>query len=339
MSSNLSYILFNNRSTELTESIVDSDIDELSAVDRLLLKFLYGGIEQSWQLSNANVNSLMIDRNKYDFDTEADDILFNRKELAALTSYVQRFALSQKNRTYLQERGLTDETIEHFKFSDMPTANHDMLGISLHPSLRKAMIAGSIDGIGLPILTDGRLTNYITRRFSGQMKYCQAIPATDIFEAIRPESNIGIIAEGTMCMASSYQMGYNSFSVSNATWTPMQIFKLCQLAQKHRHITEWYIFADNDTTGIRSALKLWSNLPKKLQRSFKVITTTDKGLKDVNDLLKADKDIFDNLHDLTDLDYKDFTYDGPQNFFILENLIEKNTILRTVLLRKQHRAG
>lgn len=248
----INYIIYNNRSTKLVERF-------LPKVD--LKRFLE--IERKLNYVNNLFPSLFkIDFDKNDFILDYIDVLYTKDDISFLKDKILNNNKNISNSIeyqYLINRGISDEIIEKYNIgyiSDNWTNKElDIIGFTEHPLFKNILNQFEQKGIIIPLFDkENNLINICSRKLeSGIIKYTLSVPDIHIW-GIETMSNKEEcwICEGILDYIALNENNFiNPLSVSSASWSTIQLYKL--LDKKPSLIN---IFSDYDYTGLRSSLVL-----------------------------------------------------------------------------------
>ena len=163
-SSEINFIIYNNRSTDLVSKFFKPDINFHEFLD-FEKKFRF--------LANLTKNEPIFDIDIGELNLEDDDIIYNIEDLNEQKDLIleaSKIIKDYKEYQYLIDRGITDEIIEKYKIGSLSYIKDrkslTILGITHHPLLTKLFEEGIEEGgILIPYFdNDDNLINCCCRR-------------------------------------------------------------------------------------------------------------------------------------------------------------------------------
>ncbi len=282
------------------------------------------------------------------------------KELVRINDFTASFfqrvlesTSAQTARTYLNNRGLAEETIAKWRIGFAPNSFDQLLNVlqkkdvNQQIALQAGVLAESANGkvfdrfrgrITFPIYNfNGEVVGFSARVMPGddeaQAKYINS-PDTPIYnkskvlfglnfakEAIR-QSNQVVVMEGQMDVISAHQSGFkNSVATSGTALTEDQLRTLKRLAKT-------VIFAfDNDAAGAKALLRA-ANLALGLEMEVRVVDL--RNAKDPDELIRKSPAQWDKLLQASQL-VIDYYLEVAKNNFHFGSLEQKQYVTDTVL--------
>jgi hypothetical protein len=245
---NLNYIIFNNRSQELVSNFLPKlDVKKLISVES---KFRF-------------VNTLF--KHPYDVNIDENDLNMNYKDIVYTLDDIKglkdkilssnKVIKDSKEYDTLKARNISDSLIDKYKIASLSYGwtkeELDILGFSLHPLLTNILQIQTTCGIIIPYFNkDGDMINAAIRRFeNGPLKYTLSVPDVDIFGVDDIEDGSELwICEGIFDCMALRSLGLNAITVSSASWSTIQLYKLLE-----KKPTLVNIFSDYDYTGLKTS--------------------------------------------------------------------------------------
>jgi 5S rRNA maturation endonuclease (ribonuclease M5) len=239
----INYIVYNNRSMKLVENFLPKVIleDFLELENRF--KFFQSLYKQVFEFKideselNLNVDDVIYDIS--DINKLKNKILHSNHKIKDSIEY-----------SYLKKRNIPEHIISKLATLSSNYSDNDLkhMGATLHPMLSGIFNSQIKEGIIFPLFNEkDELINIAIRRFEdGPMKYSLAVPDIDIWGL--NDSDEYWICEGIFDYYALLELGLNAITVSSASWSSIQLYKL--ISKKPKTIN---IFADYDYTGLRTA--------------------------------------------------------------------------------------
>lgn len=232
----INYILYNNRSRNLvTKFLPKVDLDKFIELEKRF-KFIYSSYNTEYEVG--------IKPNEIDISKE--DILFDKGDISSLEIPNN---IKKEHKDWLNNRGISDEIIKEHKIKSVDENTNkrdlDIMGVTIHPILER-VFKNQNEGIIIPYYENGTLSNVICRRLiDGALKYTLAIPDVTVFGTISEEI---WVVEGFFDYMALSKYKNNVVTVSSATWSTIQLYKLIENGVKVVN----YV-SDYDYTGIKTA--------------------------------------------------------------------------------------
>jgi hypothetical protein len=250
--SDLAFILYNNRSVN---GVVKNFLPKLNPLILSRLEIDLSKIKSEW-----DVDEKMVEVNINEFNLDVEDVFVTKEQLSKLTDIflgnIGKFSDSEK--TYLSNRGITDEIITKnkiFGLSNIKDINHlQIIGATCHPTLSNFLDDGiEWGGIIIPLFDQsGILSNCAIRKINSHksLKYSLACPDIPVWglEDIEDYSEEISLCEGLFDSMALRELGKKSVSCSSAMWSGMQLYQI--VVKKPRKIT---IYSDKDKVGLRTS--------------------------------------------------------------------------------------
>lgn len=244
----INHIIYNNRTYE---GVVKNFTPKLNFNDLNLL------IEIGKQLKFVNkiVNkesSILIDKEKLDLDLF--DIEMFPDQLKDIKISSRNF--NQNEFELIRKKNIPNHIIEQYdisplsQFTDIETLK--ILGVTTHPILKRLIGDGVSDGLIIPLYNDGKLINSVFRKTNDltKLKYGMSVPSIDFWgDDILIGDEIWL-CEGLFDMMAIRDNGKKCISASSCSLNDYEYFRIIKRKPKTVNI-----FADNDVSGYRSAMK------------------------------------------------------------------------------------
>lgn len=246
----ISFILYNNRSSELVRRFIPKGWDPLKIIEiENIIKYIQRSLTYLNSPAEVQLKKLLL---------ESDDILFGPSDLERWGDFIQTNIgkFSDKEKDFLEKRKVPSFIQDQLMgISCLPIDSYLTLGATCHPILRNVLLDG-LEGGGIlfPHWTNNKLSNVAIRRCEdvGKLKYTLAVPDLPIWGIEEVEEGDEVwLCEGIFDMLALKEKGIKAISVSSAMWSSLQIYQL--LEKKPGCLV---IVVDNDRVGYMVGMKL-----------------------------------------------------------------------------------
>ena len=244
----INHIIYNNRTIN---GVVKNFTTKLNLKELNLLS----EIENQMKFINKLISkdsSIIIDKEKLDLNLP--DIELYPEQLKNIKVSSRDF--SHLELKLLQKKNIPQHIIDEYdisslsQFKDLKTL--EILGVTTHPILKRLIGDGVSDGLIIPLYKNDVLINTVFRKTNNsvKLKYGITVPSLNLWgDEILKNDKIWL-CEGLFDMMAIRDQGLKCVSASSCSLNDYHYFEI--IKNKPKYIN---IFADNDISGYRSALK------------------------------------------------------------------------------------